>query len=97
MKARYITFVVCCGILTACATAKRTYGPDGRAAFAIECSGQALSWGKCYEKAGEICGGKGYDVIERNGDQSESVSATQYGVIGGTVVNRSMLISCKGS
>lgn len=81
--------------LAGCVTAKKTYAPDGREAFTIECSGQALNWGMCYQKAGELCGAKGYDTIVRTGDEGGSVTATQYGVIGGSVITRSLVIACK--
>lgn len=78
-----------------CATAKQTYTADGQLGYSINCSGSALNWGMCYEKAGEICGDKGYEVLEKSGDQGAIVSGTQYGLFGGSVMNRSMIIKCK--
>jgi hypothetical protein len=82
-------------LLAGCATQKAVYLPDGRQGYSINCSGPDLNWGMCYEKAGEVCKSRGYDVISKTGDQGSSVVATQYGVIGGTKVNRSLLIACK--
>ncbi len=78
-----------------CATAKKTYTSDGKEGYAITCSGSALNWGMCYEKAGEICGEKGYEVLEKSGDQGAMVSGNQFGLYGGSVINRSMIIKCK--
>jgi hypothetical protein len=49
--------------VTGCATTSKTYGPDGREAFVIDCSGLALTWGMCYEKAGDLCEAHGYEVL----------------------------------
>lgn len=92
-KLLIILFVV--SFLGGCATAKQTYTADGQLGYSINCSGSALNWGNCYEKAGEICGDKGYEILEKSGDQGAVVSGTQYGLFGGSVMNRSMIIKCK--
>ncbi len=81
--------------LSGCATASQTYLPDGRAGYTVECSGAANSWGKCYEKAGQICGTKGYNIISQTGDKGNMVSGNQFGVYGGSVITRDLLIACK--
>ena len=78
--------------LGGCATAKKTYTSDGKEGYSITCSGSALNWGMCYEKAGEICGSKGYEVLEKSGDQGAMVSGNQFGLYGGSVINRNMII-----
>jgi hypothetical protein len=49
--------------------------------------------------AGEIkvesCGERGYQVLEKSSDQGSVVSGTRYGVYGGSVMNRSMIVQCK--
>ena len=82
-------------ILGGCATAKQTYTADGQKGYSINCSGSALNWGMCYEKAGEICGEKGYIVLEKSGDTGAIVTGGQFGLYGGSVINRSMIIRCK--
>ncbi len=81
--------------LSACATSKTVYTADGKTGHSINCSGSALNWGMCYEKAGKICGSKGYKVLEKSGDQGAVVSGNQFGLYGGSVINRSMIIQCK--
>ena len=78
--------------LGGCATAKKTYTSDGKEGYSITCSGSALNWGMCYEKAGEICGSKGYEVLEKSGDQGAMVSGNQFGLYGSSVINRNMII-----
>jgi hypothetical protein len=81
--------------LGGCAMASKTYTSDGREGFSIDCSGSALSWGKCYEKAGDLCGARGYDVLEKSGDQGDTLAANQFGLYGGSVITRSVVIACK--
>lgn len=89
-----ILFMAAFGI-TGCATAAKTYNQDGRVGYAINCSGAVNSWGKCYEKAGETCGTKGYDILSRAGDQGSTISGNQFGVYGGSVITRDLVIACK--
>jgi hypothetical protein len=88
-----VLFIAAC--VTGCATASKTYTPDGKEGYSITCSGSALNWGMCYEKAGDICGTKGYEVLAKSGDQGAIVSGNQFGVYGGSVINRNMIIKCK--
>lgn len=90
--------IICLAIaisLSGCATAKKTYTSDGREGYSITCSGSALNWGMCYEKAGELCGQKGYEVLEKTGDQGSMLSGNQFGLYGGSVINRNIIIKCK--
>jgi len=50
-------------LLTSCANVSETYGPDGSRAYSIDCSGAACTWAMCFEKAGEICTTRGYEVL----------------------------------
>lgn len=90
-----IIFLFIATILSGCATASKTYTADGKEGYNITCSGSALNWGMCYEKAGQLCGTKGYEVLEKSGDQGALLSGNQYGLYAGSVINRSMIIKCK--
>lgn len=92
---RTITLLLIVVFLSGCAMASKTYTSDGKQGYSISCSGSALNWGLCYEKAGDLCGSKGYEVLEKSGDQGALVSGNQYGVYGGSTINRSMIIKCK--
>ena len=92
---KIFVLLVCVVGLSACATSSQVYTADGKRGYYINCSGSALNWGMCYEKAGDICGTKGYEVLEKNGDQGTTVSGNLFGVYGGSVINRSMIIKCK--
>ena len=92
-----IFLVICVSsiLFLACATSKQTYTPDGQKGHVIDCSGSALNWGMCYEKAGQICKDKGYIILEKSGDQGTMVSGNKFGIYGGSVMSRSMIIKCK--
>jgi hypothetical protein len=83
-------------LLVGCATSTETYGPDGRPAYTLNCSGAALSWGECESKAGNICGARGYTVVSRSSDQSATIGAGGGGLFGSSSNSRAMTIQCKG-
>lgn len=89
-----ILVILMVSALTACATASETYTPSGEKGYAIDCSGSAGNWGMCTKKAGELCGAKGYAILERTGDQSTMLTSNQFGTYASPVVNRSMIIQC---
>jgi hypothetical protein len=63
------------------------YTPDGKEGYNITCSGSSMNWGMCYEKAGDICGPKGYEVLQKNSDEAY--------VYGGSLISRNIIIKCK--
>jgi hypothetical protein len=95
MRRAILILIVAASCITGCATASKTFTSDGKEGYSINCSGSALNWGMCYEKAGQLCGAKGYEVLAKSGDTGTMVTAGQYGLIGGSVINRSMIIKCK--
>jgi len=92
---RYLLLFSVLLVLTGCATASKTFTSDGKEGYSITCSGTVMNWGHCYEKAGDLCGTKGYMVLEKSGDKGAMVSGNQFGLYGGSVINRSMIIQCK--
>jgi len=81
-------------VLSACATAKETYTPNGQKGFTIDCSGSALNWGMCTQKAGDLCGAKGYTILQSSKDQSSMLTSNQFGTYASPIVNRSMTVQC---
>ncbi len=82
-------------LLASCATSKQVYTSSGKQGYTINCPGAALTWNSCFEKAGEICGEHGYDVLERSDQQGVSGAATRNGAVLGSTFYRSMIIQCK--
>jgi len=89
----WLSLLVCC--ISGCATARKTHTSDGKEGYSINCSGTPSSWGSCYEKAGAICGVKGYEVLEKIGETLTSSSGNIFEQHGGTDINRNMIIKCK--
>ncbi|EIY9399793.1 hypothetical protein MNO06_001906 [Escherichia coli] len=82
-------------LLSGCATSSKTYAPDGREAYTIDCSGLGGSWGMCLTKAGDLCGSKGYDVLTSAGDKGFIASANPERAFAGNTISRNLLIACK--
>lgn len=87
--------VAVCG----CAGSSKTYGPDGSEMYSLNCSGWARNWGMCLEKAGELCGPRGYQIVNRSGDSPGMlVTGSSFGASSGfsaaPVISRTMLVKC---
>lgn len=81
--------------LSACAVSKAVVLPSGQHGYTVNCSGQALTWAQCYQKASDDCP-SAYDIKSKFGQNAgETVAASRYGLFGGTVIDRTMLIACK--
>ena len=59
--------------------------PDGRSGYVIRCGGIASSITDCYAKARALCGGRDYDLLDKNISPRDD-TATE---------NRSIEIACK--
>ena len=90
-----ILVVIAAISLSGCASVSETSAPDGRKAYALNCSGSARGWNKCLQAAGEKCGSAGYDVLDRSTDSSVSVFSSGNGGLLGGNNDKSMLIACK--
>ena len=74
-----------------CVTATEIYSEDGELVQSLDCSGEALTWGSCYQKAGEICSSKGYDILKQEGEDGFSVTSSY----GSSTHFRTLIIACK--
>lgn len=86
------TSMLIAALLSGCATFSETYTADGKKGYSISCSGLALHWGMCYERAGELCKERGFEILEKSGDQGFVAT----GGYAGSATSRSMIIQCKG-
>lgn len=91
---RWIAIAGLCLSVSACAVASKTYGPNGQQAYVVNCSGAALNWGMCQQKAGDICKSAGYKILAINGDTTPTMVANPQALFAIPVVNRTMEISC---
>lgn len=66
MSMRYLA--ACLVILAGCGTtANQAYLPDGTRGYHVSCDGVWGASGDCYAKAGDVCGAKGYVLVNAGG------------------------------
>jgi len=54
-----------------------------------------MSWGMCMKKAGEVCRGRGYDILARDQRTGQmTIITSQYGSSLPTV-DREMIVRCR--
>jgi hypothetical protein len=86
-------------MISSCAMSKKTYLPDGSEGYSISCDGAAIGINVCFEKAGEICGPCGYDILNREGQYVPfgmgSANRNQAFVTYGSFNTKSIMIRCK--
>ena len=81
--------------LGGCATASDTYLVNGKQGLSIDCSGEAMSWAKCYEKAEASCAGTGYTLIGTDGSPAVKEGEKTLGVDVGNFNSRTIVVACK--
>jgi hypothetical protein len=101
-----VTVAVAC-LLAGCVSSSQTHMADGRKAHIINCTpgwtggvvgavAQAqTSWGTCFEKAGELCGTRGYTVLTKSDQPGFTVQASQYGGFANSTNQRMLIVRCK--
>jgi hypothetical protein len=107
---RIVGFALAVAIsLAGCVNSQQTYTADGQQGHVISCTpgwtggivgavaNASTSWGQCYQKAGEICGAQGYDILQQVGEGGVYGQAAQGGGFVSTTNNRMMVIKCKGA
>ena len=80
--------------LAGCATASNTYMKNGKQGLSIDCSGEAMSWASCYEKADASCAGTGYEIVGTDGTPQPKEADKTLGVDVGNFKSRSVLVVC---
>ena len=71
-------------LMSGCTTASPIITPTGQQGFTINCTAMR-DIGDCYRKAGELCGGNGYEIFNQNTKSGSFFSAADY----------SMIVRCK--
>lgn len=82
-------------MLGACTTSRQIVLPSGQPGYTVDCSGTNLSWSHCYRKASRVCD-HGYVISQKiNGHGGHPVVGDLFGLMGGSVSDRSLLIQCR--
>jgi hypothetical protein len=99
-----ILLLMICLLISCAAKAKQIYLPSGDIGFNVDCSdtedttflGITMSWGKCYEKASDLCGARGYDIVEKTVDGQVIENNIEVNIGNRSrYTRRTMLITCK--
>lgn len=56
-------------LVSGCAISRDVRLPDGWLAHVVSCGGPLLNMGHCLEKAGNLCAGRGYVVLNKAGGE----------------------------
>lgn len=96
--------------MTACVTDSAINLPDGSVGHHVTCGGAIFSMGDCVQKAGDVCGPAGYQVIGANGEaipystssggfnanvaNGVGSAAGGYSSSSGSFVNRDLFVKC---
>ncbi|MNQ58787.1 MULTISPECIES: hypothetical protein [unclassified Pseudomonas] len=91
---KYLTLMAVL-LLGGCASTSKIYLDDGQQGLAIDCSGEANSWAKCYEKADASCAGTGYRIVGTEGTPALDESEKTLGADVGNFKSRSVVVVCK--
>lgn len=93
--------------LQGCAISKEIYLPSGAKGYSVSCDGAAVGINVCFEKASELCGARGYNLLNREGlvipmaVGSSNFGGTAQGfqgqsfVFGGAFSTKSIMIQCR--
>ena len=96
MKYRILIIIIFSLLEYGCAVSRQITGPNGEILHSIDCSGYALNMGMCLEKAGKICGEKGYDIVMGGtSNQGGATTYGQYGLFSAPIIQREIIIKCK--
>jgi hypothetical protein len=83
-------------LLGGCPWSHATSGLKDGEAHGINCSGPDRTWAFCGERAAEICGARGYDVLAAGGGTAGMIETLNPSAgFDGPVTERSILIRCR--
>jgi hypothetical protein len=90
-----IILFLCFLLVSGCATVNKTYTSNGDEAYSLNCSGTARGWDKCFTAAGNLCGAKGYNILDRSDESMVAAGGSENSFFATKTNERTMLISCK--
>ena len=100
LSARFVVYLLAMTLI-GCAVSKEIYLTDGSKGHSISCDGAALGMNTCFEKAGDLCGPRGYDQLNRDGQiiptgvRGSGVSGNNLGFEDGMAITQSIMIRCR--
>ena len=82
-KALKLSCLLMTEIISGCSISTPISSPNGKIGYAINCT--AVTIADCYQKAGEMCGGKGYTILDKKNKS--------HGFF--TAADRTLVVECK--
>lgn len=76
---RIFAFALLAALVAGCATSREVRLADGWQTHVVSCGGPLLNMGHCLEKAGAICRGYGYTIINQAGGEIPPTGAIPTG------------------
>ena len=104
---RMLVVVGFLAVLQGCATSSEVFLADGSKGYNIKCGGAVMNYSHCLEKAGELCGTKGYLVVNQQGDTvpfstasgafgaNSQAASGGFSAQSGAIVTRNLFVKCK--
>lgn len=95
-------------VVAGCSTSQPMYTASGEQGHVVTCTplwngglvgaiaNASTSWAQCYQKAGDLCGAAGYDIIQQEGEEGVYGQAAHGGGFVSSTKNRMMIVKCKG-
>lgn len=72
-----LTFIALISLSGCAATSQHTFLPDGSSGYRVDCSGEMNNMAGCLQKAGELCGSNGYQIIDQNSATTNNAAQNQ--------------------
>ncbi|SFF30431.1 hypothetical protein [Nitrosomonas sp. Nm166] len=106
MSRLFFILIIVVTALQGCVTSREIFLADGTKGHNVNCSGSGMNYSNCLEKAGEICGARGYQLLNQQGDvvpfstairefSANERSSVGYLTQSGSIVTRNLFIKCK--
>lgn len=107
MSRALFIFIVFLITLQGCVTSREVFLADGTKGYNIGCNGSGMNYSNCLEKAGEVCGTRGYHLLNQQGEVVPFSQAVRefgaytkspsigYLTSSGSIVTRNLFIKCK--
>lgn len=100
-------YLLAFALLVGCTTVRDVHLSNGAVGHNISCPGAVQNFSDCLAKAGEICGARGFNVVDQQGDavpfsaggaqfyaSRTGAQGTAYGQ-SGSIVTRNLFVQCK--
>lgn len=107
MSRTFFILIAFVTMLQSCVTSREVFLADGTKGHNVNCSGSGMNYSNCLEKAGEICGARGYQLLNQQGgvvpfsqairEFGANPQSTSIGYLtqSGSIVTRNLFIKCK--